>query len=94
MKHYRMMAELLSPLIIRRERQSQRSEGASFIGGTLVRGAFAHLYRHYYGTNDSTFTKLFLHEDSCRYGPLDPGPSIFPLTASPSSRKHNPLVLL
>ena len=82
MKRYRVEARLESPLVVRRERQSQRSEGVQSIGGTLLRGAFAQAYLQCYGQPDTTFRRLFLDEEGCRFGPLDPADRVFPLTAS------------
>lgn len=81
MKRYRLEAELESPLVIRRERQSSRSEGAQSISGTLLRGALAQAWLHRYGSPDANFARLFLDEQSCRYGPLDPAERVLPLTA-------------
>ncbi len=72
---------LESPLVIRRERQSPRSEGAQTISGTLLRGATAQAWLQRHGTPDASFTRLFLDEQSCRYGPLDPAERVLPLTA-------------
>ena len=35
-----------------------------------------------HGKVDDNFKHLFLDEQACRFGPLDPGPEIFPLTAA------------
>jgi hypothetical protein len=87
MKRYRMTATLEAPLVIRRERQSQRSEGVLSVPGTLVRGALAQAYLQRHGSVDETFGKLFLDESSCRYGPLDPGDRVFPLSAVSCKRQ-------
>ena len=79
---------LLAPLAIRRDRQSERSESARSVAGTLVRGAFASIYLQRHGQPDETFERLFLN-DACRFGSLDPGPRLFPLTAA--SCKHERL---
>jgi CRISPR-associated protein Csx10 len=86
MKRYRVEARLESPLVIRRERQSQRSEGVQFLSGTLLRGAFAQAYLLCYGQPDATFRRLFLEEEACRFGPLDPADRVFPLTANSCKR--------
>jgi CRISPR-associated protein Csx10 len=86
-KRFRIEARLESPLVIRRERQSQRSEGAQFISGTLVRGAFAQLYLQRHGQADALFNRLFLDEEACRFGPLDPAARVFPLTAVSCKRQ-------
>lgn len=81
MKHYRIAGVLESPLVVRRERQSQRSEGVRYVSGTLVRGALAQVYLQNKGAPDDTFARLFLDEMQCRFGPLDPGEYVFPRTA-------------
>jgi hypothetical protein len=86
-KRYRVQARLESPLVIRRERQSSRSEGARFISGTLLRGAFAQAYLQRSGRPDATFQRLFLEENACRFGPLDPADRVFPLTAFSCKRR-------
>jgi len=86
MKRYRVEARLESPLVVRRERQSQRSEGVQSIAGTLLRGAFAQAYLQCYGHADATFRRLFLDEEACRFGPLDPADRVFPLTANSCKR--------
>jgi CRISPR-associated protein Csx10 len=86
MKRYRIKASLESPLVIRRERQSQRSEGAQSISGTLLRGALARAYLQNHGEVDATFQLLFLNENACRFGPLDPAERVFPLTANSCKR--------
>jgi CRISPR-associated protein Csx10 len=87
---------LESPLVIRRDRQSPRSEGVQFINGTLLRGAFAQAYLQQTGrTNatfhrlflDATFHRLFLDEEACRFGPLAPADRVFPLTALSCKRQ-------
>ena len=52
------------------------------IAGTLVRGALASIYLQQHGEADGAFHRLFLDEAACRFGPLDPGPRVFPLTAA------------
>lgn len=86
MNRYWLEAQLESPLVIRRQRQSPRSEGASYISGTLLRGAFAQLYLQRFGNADKTFRQIFLDESHCRFGPLDPGQYVFPLTARSCKR--------
>jgi CRISPR-associated Csx10 family RAMP protein len=86
MNRHRLTATLLSPLVVRKERQSQRSEGVSSLPGTLVRGALARLYLER-GTADDTFQRLFVDEQACRYGPLDPGDRPFPRSAASCKRE-------
>lgn len=80
-------AKLLAPVAIKRDRQSERSEGARSVTGTVVRGALAAIYLQHHGRVDDTFRRLFLDEAACRFGPLDPGPEIFPLTAASCKRE-------
>jgi CRISPR-associated Csx10 family RAMP protein len=80
-RRYPLQATLLSPLVVKRDRQSERSEGVSSISGTLVRGALAQAYLRQSGEPDRDFRHLFLDESACRFGPLDPAPCLFPLTA-------------
>ncbi|MCL6502306.1 MAG: hypothetical protein K6T86_06435 [Pirellulales bacterium] len=87
MNRYRMTGVLESPLVVRRERQSQRSEGVRYVSGTLVRGALAQAYLQVYGQPDARFAALFLDEASCRFGPLDPGDHICPRTAYSCKRE-------
>ena len=87
MKAVAVNAQLLAPVAIKRDRQSERSESVRFVAGTLVRGALASLYLRHHGQVDGTFEHLFLNEDTCRFGPLDPGPRIFPLTAASCKRE-------
>ncbi len=88
MNRYLVEATLLSPLVIRRERQSSRSDGAAqHVAGTLLRGAFARVYLDRFGKPDDTFRHVFQNEDACRFGPLDPGDRVFPLTASSCKRQ-------
>jgi len=86
-KRYRVHVRLDSPLVIRRERQSSRSEGIQFIQGTLLRGALAQVYLQQKGQMDDTFYRLFLDEEACRFGPLDPAERVFPLTAFSCKRQ-------
>lgn len=86
MNRYRLTAKLLSPLVVRKERQSQRSEGVSSLPGTLVRGALARMYLER-GTADDTFQRLFVNEQTCRYGPLDPAENLFPRSAASCKRE-------
>ncbi len=81
-------AKLLAPVVIKRYRQSERSESVHSVAGTLVRGALAALYLQRHGQADATFNRLFLNEASCRFGPLDPGPKHFPLTAASCKRER------
>ena len=89
MTHVRVHARLLAPVVIKRDRQSERSAGVHSASGTVVRGALASSYLQQHGRADDAFKRLFLNEASCRFGPLDPGPRIFPLTAA--SCKHEGL---
>ncbi len=81
-------AKLLAPVAIKRDRQSERSESVRSVAGTLVRGALASLYLQRHGQADDDFNRLFLNEASCRFGPLDPGPKHFPLTAVSCKRER------
>ena len=87
MKKVRITAKLLAPVAIKRDRQSEHSEGVRSIAGTAVRGALATIYLQHHGQADNTFSHLFLNEKSCRFGPLDPGPNHFPLTAASCKRE-------
>ena len=80
-------AKLLAPIALKRDRQSDRSGSVRSVTGTAVRGALASLYLQYHGQADDTFNRLFLNEASCRFGPLDPGPKHFPLTAASCKRE-------
>lgn len=80
-------AKLLAPVVIKRDRQSERSESVRSVAGTLVRGALAAIYLQHRGQVDDTFRHLFLNEAACRFGPLDPGPKHFPLTAASCKRE-------
>ena len=86
MKKVQITAKLLAPVAIKRDRQSERSESVRSVAGTLVRGALAAIYLQQHGEVDDTFRDLFLNETSCRFGPLDPGPAHFPLTAAACKR--------
>ena len=87
MKKAPITAKLLAPVAIKRDRQSERSEGVRSIAGTVVRGALAAIYLQHHGQVDNTFSHLFLNDASCRFGPLDPGPNHFPLTAASCKRE-------
>ncbi len=87
MKKVPVTAQLLAPVAIRRDRQSERSESVRSVGGTLIRGALASIYLQHHGQVDDTFRSLFLNDGLCRFGPLDPGPNIFPLTAAACKRE-------
>ncbi len=87
MKEVRVRAQLLAPIAIKRDRQSERSEGVPSVAGTLVRGALASLYLQRHERPDGDFAHLFLNESTCRFGPLDPGPRIFPVTAVSCKRE-------
>jgi CRISPR-associated Csx10 family RAMP protein len=86
-KRYRVFAALESPVAVRRDRQSERSEGVRTIAGTLVRGALAQLYLQQRGEADDVFRRLFLDEMACRFGPLDPAAHVFPQTAVACKRE-------
>ena len=91
MKTVSVTARLLAPLAIRRDRQSERSKSAHSVAGTLVRGAFASIYLQSHGQpgeTDETFERLFLNDAACRFGPLDPGPRLFPMTAVTCKRER------
>jgi CRISPR-associated Csx10 family RAMP protein len=81
MPRYMVEAEPESPVVLRRERQSQRSEGIEYVPGTQVRGAFARIYLWQRGEADATFQRIFAEGGQCRFGPLDPGNAYFPKTA-------------
>ncbi len=87
MKTIPITAKLLSPLALRRDRQSDRSRSDRSVTGTAVRGALAALYLQHHGQTDHTFNHLFLNEAACRFGPLDPGPKHFPLTTAACKRE-------
>ncbi len=80
-------AKLLAPVAIKRDRQSERSESVRSVAGTAVRGALAAIYLQHHGQVDATFHRLFLNEEACRFGPLDPAAAIFPLTAASCKRE-------
>jgi CRISPR-associated protein Csx10 len=87
MNRYRLLATLLSPVVVKRDRQSQRSEGTSSLSGSVLRGALAAQYLQSHGAPDEPFRRLFLDESACRFGPLDPGPRTLPATAV-SCKRH------
>ena len=87
MKKIPVAAKLLAPVAIKRDRQSERSGSVRSLTGTSVRGALASVYLQQHGKVDDTFKHLFLDEGACRFGPLDPGPEIFPLTAAACKRE-------
>lgn len=87
MKKVPVFAKLLAPVAIKRDRQSERSESSRFVAGTLLRGALASIYLQQHEQADSKFELLFLNEAVCRFGPLDPSPQIFPLTAAACKRE-------
>lgn len=83
-----VQAKLRAPVAIKRDRQSERSGGTRSITGTQVRGALASLYLQRHGSaEENAFKRLFLDEAACRFGPLDPGPISFPLTARTCKRE-------
>ncbi len=87
MKRYQLRATLLSPVVVKRDRQSQRSEGTPSLSGSIVRGALATLYLQEHGQADERFRRLFLDETVCRFGPLDPEANTLPITAV-SCKRH------
>ncbi len=87
MKRIPITAKLLAPVALKRNRQSDRSGSERSVTGTAVRGALAALYLQHHGQANDTFNRLFLNETSCRFGPLDPGPKHFPLTAASCKRE-------
>ena len=87
MRRIPITAKLLAPIALKRDRQSDRSGSVRSVTGTAVRGALAVLYLQHHGNADDTFNRLFLNETSCRFGPLDPGPRHFPLTAASCKRE-------
>lgn len=87
MKKVLVTAKLLAPVAIKRDRQSERSGSVRSLTGTSVRGALASVYLQQHGKVDDVFKHLFLDEGACRFGPLDPGPEIFPLTAAACKRE-------
>ena len=88
MKKIPITAKLLAPVALKRDRQSERSESVRSVSGTSVRGALASVYLQQHGQTDNNFNHLFLDERTCRFGPLDPGPEIFPLTAASCKRER------
>ncbi len=87
-------ARLLAPVAIKRNRQSERSENVRWVAGTMVRGALAALYLQQNGRADAAFKRVFLNEATCRFGPLDPEPHVFPLTALSCKREKLQHVLV
>lgn len=87
MRWYRLKAILESPLVVKRDRQSQRSEGVEYLAGSLVRGALAQVYLHWRGEADDAFGLLFLDETRARFGPLDPAERVLPATSVSCKRK-------
>ena len=57
MTKVRVHARLLAPLVIKRDRQSERSAGVRSASGTVVRGALASSYLQRYGRADEAFTQ-------------------------------------
>jgi len=86
MKTYRIEARLEAPLALKRDRQSDRSETVRSIPGTTLRGALATVYLQQHGQVDGTFRLLFMDEQRCRFGPLDPAPNTYPLTMAACKR--------
>ena len=87
MKMYRIEGTMEAPVALKRDRQSDRSETVQSIPGTTLRGAIATVYLQQKGQVDETFRSLFLNEEECRFGPLDPAPDIYPLTMSACKRR-------
>ena len=87
MKNVLITAKLFAPIALKRDRQSDRSGSVRSVTGTAVRGALASLYLQQHGKADDAFNRLFLNEATCRFGPLDPGPKHFPLTAASCKRE-------
>ena len=87
MKKVLVTAKLLAPVAIKRDRQSELSGSVRSLTGTAVRGALASVYLQQHGKANDTFKHLFLDEGACRFGPLDPGPEIFPLTTASCKRE-------
>ena len=87
MKKVPITAKLLAPVAVKRDRQSERSGSVRSLTGTSIRGALASAYLQQHGQADDDFKRLFLNERACRFGPLDPGPEIFPLTAASCKRE-------
>lgn len=86
MKRYKVHATLEGPLAQKQNRQSDRSETLSYVPGTTFRGALATSYLQIHGSADDRFRRLFLDDSQCRYGPLDPAPAVYPLTAAHCKR--------
>ncbi len=86
---YRIEGRTLAPVVIKRNRQSQRSESLGAINGSALRGALAAEYLRQHGVADDTFRMLFLDPHSCRFGPLCPGPIALPATAA-ACKRHGP----
>ena len=87
MNRYRVTALLEAPLVLKQDRQSERSETAVSVPGTALRGALAASYLQHKGKPDDTFQRLFLDDTQCRFGPLDPAPEIYPLSMSACKRQ-------
>ena len=87
MNRVQVIAKLMAPIAIKHDRQSERSTSVRSVSGTLVRGALASVYLQRHGEVDDAFKHLFMNEDSCRFGPLDPGINQFPLTAVACKRE-------
>ncbi len=86
LRSYKLVARLLAPVVIKRNRQSQRSESLGSASGSVVRGALAAEYLRQHGEPDEMFRMLFLDPSCCRFGPLDPGPMVLPATAAACKR--------
>ncbi len=95
MKYYRIKAKLLAPLVIRQNRQSNASQGVSYLPGSTFRGALAAKFlRMKGGPEDERFRALFLDHPICFPNLLPTGEKgntlsqVLPLTSV--SCKRNP----
>ncbi len=95
MKYYRIKAKLLAPLVIRQNRQSNASQGVSYLPGSTFRGALAAKFlRMKGGPEDERFRALFLDHPICFPNLLPTGENgdilsqVLPLTSV--SCKRNP----
>ena len=87
MKRHGLRAVLESGVVVKRNRQSERSGGVSAISGSLLRGALARAYLQEHSQRDATFDRLFLNEMGCRFGTLAPALRVLPLTAAACKRE-------
>ncbi|MBI2566884.1 MAG: hypothetical protein HYV63_07635 [Candidatus Schekmanbacteria bacterium] len=80
-------AELLAPLVLKGNRQSQRSDCLDCIPGTTLRGALAGAYLRFGGTPaEAAFRRLFLDAQQARWATLRTGLHVPPLTAASCKR--------